>query len=161
MIRAVLIAAVAGFSWPYFVNVSIPNIPPRHEIGLNTLSNSSDTISTSQVVNRSQKSDKLNVVQSSDAIVSPAHNTAQTTLTPNAVVKIAFEQFGQSIRMTNDDVVDLFSRVNVGAQLASALNPANSWHDWSHVVLTTVAKSRRLCRTTYSSLENEKGNPWC
>jgi hypothetical protein len=104
MIRAVLIAAVAGFSWPYFVDVSIPGIPPRHtippvtEIGLSALSKSDDTTSANQVVNRSLKGDKLNVHQTSDVIVSPANNAAQTTLTPNALVKITFEQFDQAPR---------------------------------------------------------------
>ena len=116
MIRAVLVAAVAGFSWPYFVDVSIPGIPPRHiitpltEIDFSARPDSNDTTFARQMANRSRKSDRLNVIQTGDAILNLVQDAGQTTPTPNEVVKSGFEQFGQT-RVADDDVVDLYNRV--------------------------------------------------
>jgi hypothetical protein len=129
MIRAVLVAAVAGFSWPYFVDVSIPGIPPRHtippltEIGLSARSDSNDAIFARQVVNRTHKGDKLTALQISGATLDSAHSAPRTTPTPNETVKIAFEQSEEGISKAND-VFDEYSGANVGAKVA--LNPANS-----------------------------------
>jgi hypothetical protein len=113
MFRAVLVAAVVGFSWPYFFDVTIPGIPSRHaippltEISLSTRSDSNGAIFARQVVNRSKKGDRLKIHRTKDARLGPAHKTGQPTPTPSAAGKSICEQAGQGTRVANDDVIDL------------------------------------------------------
>lgn len=85
MFREVLVAAAAGFSWPYFFDVTIPGIPSRHvirpiaEINLSARSHADDTIFATQVANRSQKGDRLKIHQTTDLNLSTACNARQTT----------------------------------------------------------------------------------
>jgi hypothetical protein len=117
MIRSVLIAAVAGFSWPYFVDVSIPGIPPRHnsppltEISLTGRSKSDGPFFSSQTVDRANKGDRLDVPQTSRATLISAHTGSQSTPTTDATAKNACQQLGQGTRVANDDVVDRYNRV--------------------------------------------------
>ncbi len=108
MIKAVLISAVAGFSLPYLVDISIPGIPPRQiiplllETGLRSPSNPAhDTIFSSQVVNRSQKGDKLKVLHTSQRAIDPKRNTAQKIIIPESKIRIGCERpFSSAVRIS-------------------------------------------------------------
>ena len=116
MIKPVLIAAVAGFCWPYFFDVSIPGLQHRRlaapwtPITLASRSISTSESFQSQTVNRSRKGDKLQVVQSSDAASSIPRNDRR--ITPVLDVNDAnCRQRGQMTRLANVNVGDLYHRV--------------------------------------------------
>jgi hypothetical protein len=106
MVKAVIISAVAGFSLPYFMDISIPGIPPRQiiplpiETGIRSPSNSArDTIFSSQVVNRSKKGDKLEILHTSQRPIDQERDTVQKTITPDSKIKIGCEQpFSDAVR---------------------------------------------------------------
>ena len=108
MVKAVIISAVAGFSLPDLIDISIPGIPPRQiiplpiETGIRSLSNSArDTIFSSQVVNRSQKGDKLKILHTSQRPINQERGAVQKTITPDSKIKIGCERlFSDAVRIS-------------------------------------------------------------
>ncbi len=106
MIKAILISAAAGFSLPYLIGIAIPGIPPRQiiplllETGLRPPSNPAhDTIFSSQIVNRSQKADRLDVLHTSQRAIDPERNTGQKLIMPESKIKIGCERpFSGTVR---------------------------------------------------------------
>ncbi len=107
MIKAVLISAAAGFSLPYLIDIAIPGIPQFQisplllEAELPWLSSPAhDATFASQVVNRSQKADKLKVLHTSQRAITPERNTKQKLVIPESKIKIGCERpFSDAIRI--------------------------------------------------------------
>jgi hypothetical protein len=106
MIKAVLISAAAGFSLPYLIDIAIPGIPPCQinslplETGLRCPSSPvHDTIFSSQIVNRSQKADKLDVLHTGQQAIDPMRNTGQKIIMPESKIKLGCERpFSSAVR---------------------------------------------------------------
>jgi hypothetical protein len=106
MLKAVLISAVTGFSLPYFIDISFPGIPPHQIIVLSletetrSLSNPThETIFLSQVVNRFQKGDKLEILHTTQRGTDPERNAVQRTNTSDSKIKIGCERsFSSAVR---------------------------------------------------------------
>ncbi len=108
MIKAVLISAAVGFSLPYLIDIAISGIPPFRiiplplETGLRWPSSPAhNTIFASQVVNRSQKADKLEVLHAGQRAIDPDRNTRQKLVIPELKIKIGSERpFSGAVRIS-------------------------------------------------------------